>query len=89
VVRPSLKCLPTFTLELANTAWSLFQLLHAFAQIRHQVTNRVIHYVDEGYSKVVDVYNLLTALWQSNTPCLLKIFLALSPGSTRLLSFGL
>jgi hypothetical protein len=34
VVRPSLKCLLTYTLELANLAWSLFQLLTLFAQIR-------------------------------------------------------
>jgi hypothetical protein len=31
VVQPSLKCLPTSTLELANLAWSLFQLLPPFA----------------------------------------------------------
>jgi hypothetical protein len=37
VVLPSLKCLPTSTLELANLAWSLFQLLPLFAQIHHQV----------------------------------------------------
>jgi hypothetical protein len=57
MVRPSLKCLPTSTLELANLACSLFQLLPPFAYVCDQVIDRVFHYVDEGYSRVTDVYN--------------------------------
>jgi hypothetical protein len=50
MVRPSLKCLPTSTLELANMAWSLFQLFPLFAQICHQLTDRVFLYVNVGYT---------------------------------------
>jgi hypothetical protein len=46
VVWPNLKCFPTSMLELTNLAWSLFQLIPLFAQIRHQVTNRVFHYIE-------------------------------------------
>jgi hypothetical protein len=46
-------------------------------------------YVDDGYSRVVVVYNFLTAPRQRKTPCLLKILLALSPDITLPLSFGL
>ena len=35
MVQPSLKCLCTSMLELANLAWRLFQLLPPFAQICH------------------------------------------------------
>jgi hypothetical protein len=36
MVWPSLKCFPKSTLELANLAWSLFQLLPTFARVYHQ-----------------------------------------------------
>jgi hypothetical protein len=35
MVRPCMKCLPTSTLELANLAWSPFQLLPLFAHVYH------------------------------------------------------
>jgi hypothetical protein len=46
-------------------------------------------YVDDSYSKVTTIYNFLIALRQINTPCILKILLALSLGNTPPLSFGL
>ena len=46
-------------------------------------------YVDESHSKAAIVYNVLIALRQSNTPCLLNIFLALSPSNTSPLSLSL
>jgi hypothetical protein len=49
-------------LELSNLAWSLFQLLPQFAQVCHQVTKRVFHYVDDSYNGAMTDYNSLTAL---------------------------
>jgi hypothetical protein len=46
-------------------------------------------YVDDGYSRAMAIYNFLIALRQINTPCILKILLALSLGNTPPLSFGL
>jgi hypothetical protein len=71
VVRLSLKCLPISTLELVNLACSLFQLLPLFAQFRHQVTDRVFHYIDVGYTEP-KFSQLSVALRQRNstTTCL-------------------
>jgi hypothetical protein len=46
-------------LELANLAWSLFQLLPLFAWICHQVAYRGFYYVVDGYNRVVTIYNFL------------------------------
>jgi hypothetical protein len=59
MVRLSLKCLATSIFDLANLAWSQYQLLPLFAQIYHQVADRGLHYVVRGYSRAVTVYNFL------------------------------
>jgi hypothetical protein len=56
MVRLSPKCLPTSTLELANLAWKLFQLLHPFAQICHEVADQGFHYIEVGYNRVAAAY---------------------------------
>jgi hypothetical protein len=53
VVRPSLKCLPTSTLELAKVAWSLFQLLPPIVQVYHLGDKpRLPLYLDVGYNGI-------------------------------------
>jgi hypothetical protein len=40
------------TLELANMAWSVFQLSHQFAQVYHQGAKpRLLLYTDESYNR--------------------------------------
>jgi hypothetical protein len=59
MVRPSLKYLPTSTLELAILAWSLFHLLSLFAQICHQVEDRGFHGVVGSYGRAVAIFNFI------------------------------
>jgi hypothetical protein len=71
VVRPSLKCFPTSTLELANLTWSLFQLLHLVSLVCRQVTDRVFHYIEFGYTEP-RLYNYWQLLDRVTLPPLAK-----------------
>jgi hypothetical protein len=81
MVWPSLKCLSTSTLELAILAWSLFQFLPSFVWIYHEVVDQSFHYLGDGYSRTVAIYNMSQHSSRVTTPACSRSFLHYLPAA--------